>query len=488
MLARTTLSLATLAFASCAVGPNYKRPDVSAVTPAQWRWQPAAPRDAAPKGDWWTVFGDRDLNRLEARAVANSQTVRGAVSRVEQARANARVSAANFFPDIRFNGSVKRERTSGNQPTPFSGAFPSAPTAPSIPGVETPEVESKPFEIPSAHLNTFTATLDLSYELDLWGKVRRQFEAARNEAAASAADYHNVLLTLTGDVAANYFLLRAFDSELAALRRTIDLRQKALSVIEQRLAAGIVPEIDAARGRTELATARAELADVKRQRQETADTLALLCGEPATTFRLAERPLSLTPPSIPAGVPAELLERRPDVAAAERIVAARNADIGVATAAYFPSVRLTGQAGYLSGEAETLFKPDSRVWSIGPGVSLPITGFAVIASNVRRTKAAREEAIANYRQAILGAVRDVETSLAQIRYRREQSSAQRDALSSSSRATELIRDRYEQGTVSFLELLDAERTRLLVERQNAQIDAQRLIATVRLIKALGGRW
>ncbi|MCB1205007.1 MAG: efflux transporter outer membrane subunit [Verrucomicrobiae bacterium] len=464
MLTRTTLCLATLALASCAVGPNYKKPDTADITPAKWRWQTAAPRDHAPRGEWWKVFHDSELDRLEARALASSQTLRAAVARVEQARAQARVSAANFLPDIRLNGTAEREQTSGNLPTPV------------------------PVTIPAARINSFTTTLDLSYEIDFWGKVRRSFESARAEAAASAADYHNALLILTGDIAANYFLLRSFDAELAALRQTIELRDKALNLIKQRADAGAVSEIDAERARTELATARAELADVKRQRQEVADTLSLLCGEPATNFRIAERPLRQTPPNIPAGLPADLLERRPDIAKAERTVAARNADIGVATAAYFPSVRLTGSGGYLSKDVDSLFSPDSKVWSIGPSVSLPITGFAVIGANVRRTKAAREEAIANYRQAVLTAVKDVETSLAQIRYRREQGTAQSEALASSAKATELIRDRYERGTISFIDYLDAERTRLQLERQNAQISAQRFIATVRLIKALGGGW
>ncbi len=488
MLTRTALCLATLGLASCAVGPDYKKPDTADITPAKWRWQPAAPRDHVPRGEWWKVFRDSELNRLEARALASSQTLRAAVARVEQARAQARISAANFVPDIRFNGTGKRERTSGNQPTPFTSVPGGAPSTPTIPGVETPEVETKPFSIPSAHLNTFTSTLDLSYEIDFWGKVRRTFESARAEAAASAADYQNVLLTLTGDVAASYFQLRSFDSELAALRRTIELRTQAFNLIKQRADAGTVSEIDAERARTELATARAELADVKLQRQEITDTLALLCGEPATSFRIAERPLTETPPNIPAGLPADLLERRPDIARAERTVAARNADIGVATAAYFPSVKLTGSGGYLSKDVDSLFSPDSKVWSIGPSVSLPITGWAVIGSNVKRTKAAREEAIANYRQAVLTAVKDVETSLAQIRYRREQGAAQSEALASSAKATDLIRSRYESGTISFIDYLDAERTRLQIERQNALISAQRFIATVRLIKALGGGW
>lgn len=449
---------------ACTVGPDYQKPDVSTQLPAAWRWQQAAPRDDQTKGDWWKVFRDSELNRLEDRALASNQSLKAAIARVDQARAAARGTSADFFPDIRARTSAKRELSSGDLPTPI------------------------PVDIPAATYNSFRGVFDLSYEIDLWGKVRRTFESARAQSQASIADYQNVLLTLTGDVAASYYLLRAWDAEIQALRRTLDLRQKSLDLVQQRFKAGTIPEVDVARARTELATTKADLADVKRQRQETADTLSILCGEPASTFSIAERPISGTPPRVPAGLPADLLERRPDVAAAERTVAARNAEIGVATANYFPAIKLTGDAGSLSKSSSTLFTADSRVWSIGPEVSLPITGYVLIGSRVRQTKAAREEAIANYRQAVLGAVKDVETSLAQIRYRREQAEAQNEALAASAQATSLIRTLYDSGSISYLERLDAERTDLLLQRQAAQFTAQRFIATVRLIKALGGGW
>ncbi len=450
--------------AACTVGPDYKVPDTTDITPATWRWQPSAPRDAAPKGDWWKVFHDSELDRLEAMALADNQNVRAAFARIEQARANARAAATDWFPNIGFNSRNKRERTSSNLPTPV------------------------PVTIPSAQINTFSQTLDLSYELDLWGKVRRSFESARAQADSSAADYNNVLLTLTGDVAATYFQLRALDADLASLRRTIALREKSLGLIQQRFTAGTIQETDVARSKTEVATAKAELADIKRQRQEAADNLSLLCGVPATTFHLAERPLHGRPPVIPAGLPASVLERRPDVAAAERLVAARNAEIGVATAAYFPAISLTGQGGYLSKDTSSLFTADSRVWSIGPSVSLPITGFGLIHANIRNKRAAREEAIATYRQTVLAALKDVETTLAQTRYRAEQAAAQNEALAAASQAADLTRARYDSGAVGYLEFLDAERTRLQTERQTNQVTAQRFIATVRLVKAMGGGW
>lgn len=457
----------SLLLASCVspVGPKYQKPEVADVTPAQWTWQPANPRDHVPKGEWWKVFQDEELNQLQARALAASPTVQAAVARVEQARANARATAAEFFPDIRFEPSFERERTSGNLPSPV------------------------PVSIPSAHINSFSVPLDLSYEIDLWGKVRRSFESSRATAVASVADYNNLLLTLTADVAVQHFTLRALDSEVVVLRRTIELRETWFGLMEQRFNAGTISEADYARTRTELSNARAELANAKRLRQETADTLALLCGEPAGRIQFAERPLGTNAPvTVPAGLPADMLERRPDIASAERLVAARNAEIGVAVANYFPSVKLTGQAGYLSRDLDSLFSPDSRIWSFGPSVSLPLTGYGLIAQRVRQAKAAREEAIANYRQAVLTAIADVETSLAQIRYRAEQSAALADSLTSATTATQLTRQRYDRGVVSYLELLDADRTRLQVELRYVQAHAQQHIASVRLIKALGGGW
>lgn len=461
---RRLLLPATLLLSGCLSGPDYVKPELDQVTPAQWRWQPAVPRDELPKGDWWKVFHDPELTRLEERALAENQGLKAAVARVEQARAASRGTAADFFPDIRIKSNTKRERTSGNLPTPV------------------------PVNIPSAQINSFRDVFDLSYEIDFWGKVRRTFESARAQSQASIADYHGVMLTLTSDVAASYFLLRAYDAELAALRQTNELREQSLGIIEQRSKAGTIPEVDVARARAELATGRAELADVKRLRQETSDVLAILCGQPASSFEIRERPISGEPPRVPAGLPAEVLERRPDVAAAERLVAARNAEIGVATSYYFPSIKLTGDAGFLSKETGSLFSADSKVWSIGPEVSLPITGYFLIGARVRQAKAAREEAVATYRQAVLAAVKDVETSLTQIRSRQEQAVAMDEALDAAAQSTKLVRSLYESGSLSYLELLDAERTLLQIQRQGAQVRAQRFIASVKLVKAMGGGW
>ena len=459
-----SIALGCTLLASCAVGPNHKAPDVTSIIPAKWKWQTAAPRDAAPKGDWWTIFKDSELDRLETIATSNNQELHAAMARFDQARATSRASLVAYVPDLTLKGNTKRELTSGNQPTPV------------------------PIKIPAAQINSYSLPLDLSYELDIWGRIRRSVESAKAETDASASDYNNVLLALTGDVAANYFQLRAFDTELVALRHMQESRKKSLDIIEQKFKAGVVPEVDAARAKSELASTRAEMADVKRQREELVSVLALLCGQPASNFVIAEKPLLDHLPTVPAGLPASLLERRPDIAKAERMVAARSADIGAEIANYFPAVRLTGEAGFLSKDVGNLFSADTRVWSIGPSVSLPITSFFVTKAKVNRAKAKHEEAIAQYRGAVLAAIKDVETSLTQIHFRKEQSEAQTDAVSTANRASELVRDRYEGGAVSYLELLDAERTSLSIERQAAQVKAQRMIATVRLIKALGGKW
>lgn len=457
-------ALSILALASCTVGPNHVKPDVSDITPAKWKWKSAEPRDEAPKGEWWTVFKDRELNRLEALAVANNNDLRAATARLDQALATIRVSSAALSPQVNGALAAQRERTSGNPPSPV------------------------PIAIPSAQINSFSVPLQLSYELDLWGRVRRSIESLRAQAEGTTADYQTVMLSLTGEVASAYFQLCALDAELAALRRTLDSREKSTGIIEQRFKAGVLPEVDAARARSELATTKAEIADVKRQREELVSGLALLCGQPASTFTVAARTVSDHVPSIPSGIPSSLLERRPDIASAERKVAARSAQIGAEVAGYFPAISLTGQGGYLSKDTSSLFTADSRVWSFGPSVSIPVTGLFITKAKVNRAKSAHQEAIADYRQAVLTAIKDVETSLTQIRYRQEQMTAQSDAVTAAQRATELVRSRYEGGTVSYLELLDAERTSLALERQTSQIKAQRLIATVRLIKALGGRW
>lgn len=449
----------------CMVGPDYHKPDVGAMTPSEWKWKEAEPgQSEIPKGEWWKIFDDAKLDELEKQAVGNNQNVQAVMARVDRARAAARSSRSEFFPELSFDPAYSRQKNSANMPTPI------------------------PIKLPEAYYSSYSIPLDLSYELDLWGKVRRSFEAANAQAQASAADYENVLLTLTSDVAVNYYLARALDAEIATLRKTVALREDSARVLGGQFTAGTIPEVDVERAKTELASAKADLIDTIRQRTELVHAIALLCGQPASSFSLPEAPLLAPPPAIPSGLPSDLLERRPDIAQAERTLAARNAQIGVARAAYFPSISLTGQAGFLSADFDKLFKSESLVWSIGPSVSLPLFNAGRTTSEVRQAEAQYREAIANYRQSVLTAFKEVEDSLAQIQLRGQQSEAQAEALASAQRVSKLVKVRYEAGVINSLEVTDADRTALQQERQQCYLTGQRYVASVRLIKALGGGW
>ncbi len=453
---------------SCAVGPDYKRPEVTNITPADWRWKIAEPKDAIPKGEWWRLFKDPALDELEAGALSNNQNLRAAMARIDEYRAAARLSRSQFFPELSLDPAFSRQRTSANQPI----AIP-------IPSQ---------FKVVSIHLNSFSVPMDLSYEVDLWGRVRRSLESAQAQAEASVADYQNVLLTLTSDLAVNYFTARSLDAEIAILQRTVELRDESVRILTDRFTIGTVPESDLAQAKTELASAKADMADTIRRRVETINSIALLCGKPASSFQISGNPLTSSPPIVPAGLPSSLLERRPDIARAERTLAARNAQIGVARAAYFPVLRLTGQAGYLSNAVDNLFSDGSRIWSFGPSVSLPLFTGGRTAAGVDQAKASYEEGLSDYRQTVLTAFKEVEDSLAQIVFTSEQSADQDEALASAERVNILAKDRYEAGSISRFELVDAERNKLQYERQKAQTEGRRFSASVQLIKALGGGW
>jgi multidrug efflux system outer membrane protein len=470
----TSLTLGILAAlptfgGSLTVGPDYKRP-TNNVAPnykaeSLGEWKQGQPLDHVPKGAWWEIFGDETLNGLQRRAAEANQELKAAVARVDQARATARVARSELLPTVDANPSWTRQHYSPNQNPSFGDITAS----------------------------TFSAPLDLSYEIDLWGRVRRGFEGARADAQASLAAFYNVLLTLHADVSLNYFALRALDAEIATVTSTVSLRKEQVQLVRSRFEGGIGNELDVSRAETELANTEAESAQLAQRRAELENALAVLVGENPVTFRLA--PLEAAnqkwhplPPTVPAGLPADLLERRPDVAAAERQLAAANARIGVAKAAFFPVLRLTGSGGYLSGEVDNLFNWDSRVWSIGPSLSLPIFAGGRNRANYNRSKSAFEEAVANYRQRILVAFGEVESSLAGIRHLSDQADAQDRAVTSARRAADLATERYRAGIVSYLEVVDANREALHAERGRAQLAGLRLNAAVRLVKALGGGW
>ncbi|MCM8811514.1 MAG: efflux RND transporter permease subunit [Candidatus Omnitrophica bacterium] len=452
--------------AGCAVGPNYRRPEIA--MPAEWKtppsavqWKEAAPRDQEPRGPWWEIFGDHQLNLLEMQAVEANQDLKAAVARVTQARALARVSQSGFVPNVTAGASYERFRRS------LSGF-----------GSGNRVIQNQNYKIP----------LDLSYEIDLWGKVRRSFEAARAEAIAAEEAYHSILLILTTDVALNYFTLQALDSERAILLKTVGLRREALEVMRERMEGGIGDNLDVARAETELSTAEAEVIDLSRRRAELENALALLCGQPASGFKLALMPLAADPPSIPAGLPSSLLERRPDIAEAERRMAAANAKIGVAQAAFFPTITLTASGGFDTPSSKDVLTWDSRVWSIGPGVSFPLTAVGRNMANFRAIRSGYEETLAAYKQKVLTAIRETEDALVNLRLRREQAEAQDRVVEAARRAASLSNERYAQGLVNYLEVIDARRACLEAERAAVQIRNQQMASTILLVKALGGGW
>lgn len=449
------------------VGPDY-RPPTNDV-PAEYKsmetgtWKEGRPLDSVPKGEWWKIFQIEELNALEQQALESNQELKAAMARVEQARSVARISRSELFPNLQLDPGYTRQRYSPNQEPSFGGVT----------------------------VNDFRMPLDLSYEIDLWGRVRRGFEGARADAQSALAAFHNILLLLESDVAQNYFALRALDAEIDTVRGTVELRQEQVKLVRSRFEGGIGNELDIARAETELAITEAEAASLAQRRSELENAIAILAGKNPSTFRvpiLTRADWNPAPPEIPSGLPGDLLERRPDVAEAERQLAAANARIGVAKAAFFPVLTLTGSGGYVSADVDSLFNWSSRAWSIGPSLSLPIFSGGRNRANFKRSQSAYQEAVARYRQQVLVAFAEVENSLSLIAHLREQAAAQERAVTSARRAASLALDRFRSGIVSYLEVVDANRDALQTERVRAQLAGQRLAASVRLIKALGGGW
>jgi multidrug efflux system outer membrane protein len=459
---------AALVLAGCApVGPDYKLVDVE--TPSHFKessvWKYARPADHQPRGSWWTIFGDSTLNRLENQAAESNPDLRGAMLRVEQARNVARGATGGLMPTLSFDPSAIRTgdsanvRRSSNSTTSFIGTR-----------------------------NTFTLPLDASYEIDFWGKVRRNIEATRADAEAAAALGETARLSLQADVAQNYFGLRSVQAEIELLEGSVTLREKALSLVRNRFEGGATSELDVSRAETELAGTQSELTGMQRRRLELINAIATLVGRPASSFDLKVKPLVGAPPVAPAGLPAALLQRRPDISEAERRMAAANARIGVAKAAFFPSVKLGGRLGLESSETKNLFSSGSRMWSIGPSVNFPIFDQLVNKTVYTGRKLEYEETVASYQSVVLRSFQEVENSLSALRLLAEQAVVQERAVAASNKAAQLSSDRFQAGLVSYLEVVDADRTRLQSMQLARQIAGGRYLVAVQLIKALGGGW
>ena len=452
--------LAALVLAGCASVPDID-PSALPVTPAAFkerdgRWTVAAPAEALPRGEWWRAFADPVLDDLIERAARNNTSIQVAAARVTQARALVRAADADRAPQVSVGAGASR------QTDPLHAGGP-----------------------PSTLV---TAGASLSYEVDLVGRLSRATDAAVADAQAREALLQSTRLLVQADVAQTVLALRVLDVERKLVRDTVLAYQDTLRLIERRHLAGDVAELDVARVRTEVAATESEALSLDRRRAELENALAVLLGENASTFSLAESNVDIPVPSIPAGVPSTVLARRPDVAAAQRSISAAQARVGVAQAAWFPSLSLTADGGYASPQLGDLFKWSARSWGIGALLSLPLFDGGRRAAGVQNAQAELDIALASYRQQVLVAFKDVEDQLAALRLLAEQSQAQARAVESAARATTLSGSRYRNGYVSQLELLDAQRSELRNRRQALQVQATQYQATVGLIRALGGGW
>ena len=460
-------SLTALLLFGCAVGPDYQRPPVT-TPPAEWKaaaqWQPARPRDTDLRQKFWEVFEDPILNGLEEQASTNSPDLRAAFERVEQARAVARIAKADLFPNLKADPNANRSRYSPNRVAP--------PDATAV----------------AYTANDFSLPLDLSYEVDLWGRVRRSFRSARAQAQAGAAAFQSLMLSLQANVAQTYFMIRSLDLNRRVVGEAIVLRRKNLALVGSLHEGGAGTAVDVAQAGTELASAEADLIGLELRRRQLENALGVLCGQPASSFTLAQSPRLYRPPAIPIALPADLLERRPDVAEAERSLAAASESIGIAKAAFFPAIHLTGAAGVESMDLKDLFSWDSRVWSLGPSLSLPLFEGGRNRAGLLRARAAYEEAVARYRSQVLVAFREVEDGLAGLRLLTDQFNTQMRAVEGAQKVAELSRNRYQEGLASYFEVVLADRTVLENQITAYGLNGQRMVTMVQLIKALGGGW
>ncbi|WP_197325821.1 efflux transporter outer membrane subunit [Ralstonia solanacearum] len=478
----TPLALAAALFlAACSLAPTYEKPDVGtpgafkeAAQPAdaplaageQGKWKTAEPSMPAD-GAWWKLFNDATLDSLEAQAAEASPTLAAAAARVGQARAIVQSNRAALFPELDAGFGPTRQRASAAS----AGLPVGAPVQPQT---------------------YWRAQATVAYEADLFGRVRNSVSAADADAERVEALYRAARLSLQADVAQTYFSLRTLDAEEALLARTVVGREEALKLVQRRFNTGDIGELDVARADAELATARSERIDVARRRAVLEHALATLLGKAPSGFTLPATPLQAADLRVPPGLPSALLERRPDVAAAERAMAAANARIGVARAAFFPQLQLTGGFGFESHDLGDLLKWSSRTWLLGPlvgtALSLPIFDGGARSAGVKQARAAYEENVANYREAVLVAFREVEDNLSDLRLLADQSKVQDDAVRASTRAAQLSRTRYNAGSVNYLDVIDAERNMLSAQRVAVQLSGGRVNATVGLVKALGGGW
>ncbi len=459
--------LLAAALAGCSFAPTYTRPSSAPPTAAYQEsseWKTAQPLDVEDRGAWWTLFQDARLDALERKADGANQDLKAAFARLQQARAATRIARADLFPTLSAGAAATRSRTSVNSPKFPPG---SAPVG-----------------------NDFDLQADLSYEFDVWGRVRNAVASAKASQQASAADLAALHLSIQAELAVAYFSLRAADAQQALLDQTVADYAQSLQLTQNLYGGGAAAIADVAQAEAQLQTALTQAADIRLQRAQSQHAIAVLTGENPSGFQMEPNPLpaELTPPFIDPGLPSSLLERRPDVAAAERRVAAANAAIGVARAAYFPVFSLTAAAGFDSANSSNWLSAPSRLWSVGPAGVLTVFDAGRHRAQSMQAKAAYDEQVAGYRGTVLTAYQEVEDNLAALRQLQQESVSEAAAVAATGKALQQAQYRYKAGLVTYLEVASTENTALQAQLSNVAIQLRRMSASILLVKALGGGW
>ncbi len=461
-------AFACLLLSSCAVGPDYKRPAVE--VPGAFKensdWKVAEPGDSLSRGKWWEVFGDRELNALMEQVDINNQNLKIAEARYRQAQALTQSSRSSFFPSISASASDTRSRSGSGRSVISNGLSSSGG------GVNT----------------NYNASASLSWELDIWGRIRRQVESNNSAEQASAADLAAARLSAQADLANNYFQLRVNDAQQQLLNDTVTAYAKSLELTKNRYAVGVAGRVDVAQAETQLKSAQASALDLGVQRAQLEHAIALLVGKVPSNFSLPVMNWSSTPPRLPVALPSTLLERRPDIAAAERRAAAANAQIGVAQAAYYPSLSFSGNTGYASSSIEKWLTAPNRFWSLGPSLALTLLDFGKRGAAKDQATASYDQSVATYRQAVLAGFQDVEDNLAALRILEAEAVIQDDAVRAARESVTLTLNQYKAGTISYLNVVSVQTAQLSNERAAMSVLGRRLAAAVGLIRALGGGW
>lgn len=465
---RSSLPAALLiVLAGCTVGPNYHRPDVA--TAPTWKeqppWRSAAPKDSIPKGEWWGAFSDPELNQYEAQALKANQTIEIARNQLQQARASARISTSALFPQAVTGISAQR-----------SQASPSKPSASGVPLV-APVTQ-----------NDFVIPFNVNWEADVFGGVRRSVQSANAAYQASAAGLENVRLLVSSELAVDYFTLRELDAEIAVVDASVEDQAKSLQLVQNRHAGGIASGLDVAQQETQLNSTKTQATLLRRQRAQFEHAIAALVGVPASSFSIPVRPLATAPPEFPIGVPSDVLERRPDIAQAERLMASQNAQIGVAKSAFYPSLNIFASGGFETTSLGSIINASSGFWALGANVAETVFSGGRRHAQLDFAKSAYGVSVASYRQTVLTAFQEVEDSLSGLNILAQAAQTQQLSVDAAQRALKIANDRYTGGLVTYLDVINAQETLLDSQRLATQILGQRLVTSVTLVKALGGGW